>query len=448
MHRLAVLACLAGCGRLGFGDDTSTGDGGGTRGDAFVPTGPMGPRWITKFTTDNSTAAFGRNGEVGLIARMRGTFNADPGVSLIGQGFINTALVRFDATGIPLSQTVLDSNGFCDMRAAVLDGDVVYLAGFTSGTQAIPAYGACSIVTNRQDPIAIRIDSQGNQTLAAHWTAGGANAQAWQVVLMPDHSLTMNGIYGSQLMIGTNAMPMATTDPSVWIARTGSTTTDVVWARGFTAPAQVHGGPLSTDGDDVCILGSHGGAATVFGQALTFAGAFDSWIARVDSTGTARWVRSIGSTSMEDNFGEGGILALPDGGCLIGIESDGNITLDTGTYPVSDGVGLAVRFAGDGAITYARRFTNTPHLTFVGNRLIASYNENGDAVITEIDLQGGPDKMLGVVGGAGTQDPVEIVAVGPDVVAVTVNNTGALTFGTTTFDTGATTMGAMAVLGI
>ena len=265
---------------------------------------------------------------------------------------------------------------------------------------------------------------------------------------MPDHTLTMNGIYSSGLTIGTTTMPSGITDPSVWIARSGATVTDAAWAKGFTAGVEIHAGPIAADGDDVCMLGSISGTASVFGKTLTYWGSYDSWIARVDPSGNARWVRSIGSTALESDFDDGGIIALPDGGCLIGIASNGDITLDTGTYPVSDGPGLAVRFAADGTITYARRFPSPPFMTYVGNRLIAAYGTGGDTQVVELDLQGGADQMLGVVAGAGTQAPTEIVAVGPDVVAVTVLNTGALTFGGTSFDSGATTVGAVAVLGI
>jgi len=452
VHRLVVLACLAGCGRLGFGDDTSsTGDGGhvgGDAADAFVPTGPMGPRWITKFTDDGSSTVIGRNGELALLSRFTGTFNADPAVSLTAQGYISTALVRFDATGTPLYSTVLDSDGFCDMRAAVLDGDVAYVAGFTQGTQAIPAYGACSVVTNRQDPIAIKIDSQGNQTVVAHWTASGANAQAWYLALMPDHTLTLSGIYSSGLMIGPYAMPAGITDPSYWIARTSSTATDAAWAKGFTAGVEIHSGPVASDGNDVCVMGSHSGSTTVFGSVLTYVGNYDEWVARVDGGGTAKFVRSFGSPGLEGSFEDGTIIALADGGCLAAIRSSGDITLDTGTYPASQGGGLLVRFAPDGTITYARRFATEPSMAFVGARLITAYADTGDTHVVEVNLQGGADNELAVIGGAGTQTPFEVAAVGPDAVAITLTTVGALSFGTTTFDTGATTMRAVAVLGI
>jgi hypothetical protein len=453
VHRLAVLACLAACGRFGFGDDTSsTGDDGGSRGDAadaLVPTGPIGPRWIAKFTNDGSSTVVGRNGEVAILSRFNATFNADPAIALLAQGYISTAFVRYDATGAPLYSTVLDSDGFCDMRAAVLDGDVIYATGLTQGTQAIPAYGACSIATNRQDPVAIRIDSQNNQSVVAHWTAGGGNAQAWYLALMPDHTLTISGIYSSGLMIGPYMMPTGVTDPSYWIARTTTTTaTDAAWARGFTASVEIHSGPVASDGDDVCVMGAHSGSTNVFGSALSYVGNYDAWVARVDGSGTARFVRAFGSPGLEASFEDGTLLALPDGGCLAALRSTGDITLDTGTYPVSQGDGLLVRFAQDGTVTHARRFSTEPAMTFVGTRLIAAYDQGGDAHIVEVDLQGGADHELAVIGGSGTQTPFEVAAIGPDAVAVTVTTNGALSFGATSFDTGATTMRAVAVLGI
>jgi hypothetical protein len=46
------------------------------------------------------------------------------------------------------------------------------------------------------------------------------------------------------------------------------------------------------------------------------------------------------------------------------------------------------------------------------------------------------------------QTPTEVAAIGPDAVAITLTSEGALTFGATTFDTGATIVRAVAVLGI
>jgi hypothetical protein len=448
VHRLVVLACIAGCGRFGFhADDAADAAGGEGSADAYVSTGPIGPRWIVTFS-NNFTSVAGRNGEVSFASSFTGTFTVDPNVDLTGNGFVSTAFVRYDATGTLLSSTVFDADGFCDMRSVVRDGDDTYVVGFTQGTVSIPAYGACSIATNRQDPIAIKVDAQGNQTLAAHWIASGGNAQGWRAAVMPDHTLTISGIYSTSLQIGSNAMPTGLTDPSVWFARSASTVTDATWAKGFTAGVEIHGGPVSVSGDEVCVLGSHRGTATVFGSSLPYVGAYDAWIARLDGSGTEKFVRAIGSLGDEPSYGDGKIVALDDGGCIAGLYAQNDVTLETGTYPVSDGPGLLVRLAADGTVTSARRLVGQPFVTLVSGRLIAAFGLNNDIQVVELDLAGGPDIPLGVISGAGQQFPVEIAAVGPDAVAITLVANGATSFGSTSFDTGTTSKRAVAVLGI
>lgn len=446
------MACLAGCGRFGFGtsaDDVGGDDARDAAPDGFVPTGPVGPRWVVAFTNDNSSSVVGRNGEVQILSRFVTTFQVDQGVSLTGNGFISTAFLRFDAAGALTSSTVLDSDGFCDMRSAVLDGDATYLAGFTQGVTSMPAYGACSIVTNRQDPIAIKIDQQGNQSLVAHWIAAGGNAQGWNVEVMPDHTLTIDGIYSVSLQIGPYTMPTGITDPSVFVARTTSDVNTATWAKGFTAGVAIYPGPIASSGDDICIIGSHAGNVSVFGRALPYVGGEDSWIARVDGGGTERFVRAIGSTGNEASYGGGAIIhALSDGGCLASIVAQGDVALDTGMSLLADGAGLVVQLAADGKVTWARRFPSQPYIANVSGRWIAAYTTTNDVAVVEIDVQGGADVPLGVIEGAGVQDAVDIAAVGPDAVAVTVNTRGVLTFGATSFDSGATTLRAVAVLGI
>lgn len=71
-----------------------------------------------------------------------------------------------------------------------------------------------------------------------------------------------------------------------------------------------------------------------------------------------------------------------------------------------------------------------------------------DTLVVEIDDGGALVRLAGVVGGAGEQTAAELVAIGPDALAVTVVTTGALVLGPTTFDTGVTATRAIAAPGI
>jgi hypothetical protein len=342
---------------------------------------------------------------------------------------------------------VFDATGFCEMRGIALFGDDIYVSGETQGTTAVPAYGACSIVTNRQDPIVIRVDPQGQQTLVTHWTASAMNAQTWTMTALTDGTFALFGAYSGGLKIGGTNLPAAQTDPNTWIARTStSSPTDGGWSYGLVSASEIHPGKVAASGDEVCAVGAHHGAVTLFGTAVPYVSGYDTWVARLDAAGTPRFVRGFGSTGNESNFGnDTSVVAVADGGCLVGVVSAGDVTLDSITYPVANGRGMVVRFAADGSVVWARRMYDVPMLTMIGDRIIGAFASNGDVIVLEVDPTGANDRMLGVVGGAGTQTLRELTAIASDAVAITVSNTGELTFGSTTT---MTTARAIAVLGI
>src|SRR5205085_11615925 len=121
-----------------------------------------------------------------------GTFAID-GASSTGRApFGSAAVFRFDANGGIVSSSVLDATGYCEMRDVTMSGDDAIVTGFTIGVSQDPTYGACSVVTNKQDPVAVRVDRAGAQTLVAHWTTTGtANAQGWSGGVFVDGSVAM-----------------------------------------------------------------------------------------------------------------------------------------------------------------------------------------------------------------------------------------------------------------
>ncbi|NVB85751.1 MAG: hypothetical protein HOV81_45725 [Kofleriaceae bacterium] len=461
--RLAVLLCLAACGRIDFDETLPGSDGGSGDGSMVTPTGPKGPRWIKKFGAGSKSQAAGVRGEVAVVGSFNnGSFAADDNVALVGQGFISTAFVRYSATGDVMQTAVFDATGFCDMRGITLDGDDVVVAGYTAGTASMPALGACSMVTNRQDPVVLRLAPDGTQSLVGHWVAGTANAQAWNVGRLADGSFVLSGIYGGTLAMGAG-VPMASIDPSGWVGRTSpsSATGGVTWAEGLRGETEVHGGPISTAGAVTCTMGAFSGTVTILGAQLQSVGGYDAWVARVDETGAAQYVRGIGSVAGESYFDSGSIAARDDS-CTIGVVAPADVTLDAVTYPMSDGAGILVQYRNDGSVKWARRLPAEPFAAYVGDRLFVAVEVTGtlsiggtpytaqgkDAVVLELDDTGAIIGMAGVVGGAGDQAPSELVAIGPDALAITVTTRGVLSFGDTSFDTVTTTARAVASLGI
>lgn len=456
--RLYLLVVLAACGRLGF--DAGTQDAGG--GEVGVPdaTGSAGPRWAV--TLGNNTRFVPIAGADGapVAAWAFTTSTTVAGQTVTGAASATSSVVaRFDAAGAVTATTVLDATTTCDMRGIAMRGDTAVVAGLTFGSLEA-ALGPCSVSTGRQDPILIAVDPAGTASALAHGIAGGANAQAWNVVPLPDATFVAAGIYSMNLTFGATSLPAAAADPNAWIARLSEAQADPVWSVGLTGGVRITPGPIATEGSELCMLGAYsGGGLTELGTALPYAGSVDALIARLDDAGTPRFVRGFGSPAMESDFNDGSVAAV-GGGCVGSVAAAGDVTIGGTTLLASDGAAIVVWFDSAGTPTGAYRLPATAQLAAVGGRVIAAYTvrapvtiggatvtpQGDDVVVAELDAQG-PSRLLGVAGGAGDQAVIRIAAIAPDAVAISLASSGEFQFGATAF-TSAANDRVLAVLGI
>lgn len=463
---LALACALAGCGRLGFDpttvaiSDAATSDGAG---DA-PSTGPTGPRWLSHIATAGTVLVTGAAGEVVAATAFTGSLAGD-GFAVTGMApFGSVAAVRYDAQGNVASTAVLDSTSRCDLRGLGIRGNDAIVLGYAQGGTTTPALGPCAVASGHQDPVAIGVDRQGNQYLVAHWVAAGANAQAFDVAAFADGTVAIAGVYSSGLTIG-GALPTAGFDPNAYLARTADAAATPSWATAITAPATLYPGPLAASGDELCALGSFSGSATILGHPLTSLGGIDGWVARIDGTGAARFVRQLGSTSDDTASGNGGMVA-DGGGCAAGLTLAADATVDGVVLPVSQGPGAVVWFDATGAATAGIRLPASPLLASAGGRIYAAmtvtaplaigpdvYTPAGsDVIVVEVD-RSGLRRLVGAVTGTGDQVlstgfPSGFAAIAPDAVAISVRSTGQLVFGGSTSDSGATMVDVVVALGV
>jgi hypothetical protein len=460
VHRF-LLVLLAACGRIGFG----AGGGGDATGgdDTAVPdaTGSAGPRWAVTLGNNNRFLPIaGENGAPIAAWAFTGSTTV-AGEMITGTAVAQSSVVaRFDATGAVLATTVLDATTSCDIRGISLRGDTALVAGLTNGSMQA-GLGPCSVSTpGRQEPIILGVDPTGAASQVALGTVGGANAQAWNVLALPDASFVTSGIYSMNLQFGAVSLPAAGADPNAWVARLSDTQADPLWTFGFTAGVQTTPGPIALDGSDLCMLGAYsGGGLTALGTPLPYAGAVDALIARLDMTGAPRFVRGFGSPGVESNFNDGSVVAF-GGGCVGSIGAAADVTIDGTTLPASDGPAIVVWFDATGALTGGYRLPHLAQLAIVNGHVFAAYTLSAtatidgtqvepqglDVVVVELDAQG-PSRLLGVVGGSGDQDVIRLAAIGPDAVAISLASSGGFAFGDTAF-TNAPNDRVLAVLGI
>jgi hypothetical protein len=461
--RALALLCLIACGRIDF-DVHATSDGASTdgAGDDAQSTGGVGPRWIKQFgTLGGRVPIAGANGRVTVAQAFSGALTGD-GFSLTGKGFVSTGVVRYAADGTVIDARVYDATGFCDLRSAIADGTSVVFAGFTQGSMDATK-GICSIAATRQDPIALRIAADGTETIAAHWVASTNNAQAWGITRYGSGQLALSGVYGGTLMTDT-MLAAAQFDPNVFLARgLDSNPSSASWSYGLRSTNYVHAGAAAAVATRGYFVGAFQGNPTLLGTPLSSMGGFDGFLARVDEDGTPIFVRAFASALDEPAYGNGvSVAALENGGVVVSLDAPGDTTYDGQLFPAVNGAGLVLYIDGSGALVDGRRFPTVMHIASIGSRLYAAADvatpttiggttfrpDGKDVVIVELDLSLVPVRIVGVVGGNGTQDVETLVAIEPDALALSGANLGQLTFGAQTFDTGTTLVRFVGVVGL
>jgi len=455
--RVLVVALALGCGRIDFGSLGARDGGASDAIDAAVSTGPLGPRWLAQLGTTAFLIASGRGGEVAASVEFQGSVTANATMFTGRSPYMSTLAARFDRTGALASAAVLDSAGFCNMRGVTVlpNGDTLDVGLALDGASM---WGPCDTPgSGHEDAIAVAVDRLGNQTLVGLWLAGSVNAQAWYADATSD-GLAVTGIYGDALTLGTTALPPAQNNEQAFFARFAPGATSPTWSTASLGALPNAPAPPVIAGADTCLAGSYMGTTTIFGTAYANAGADDVWVARVDATGAPRFVRVVQSSA--DDLPTA-LLASNDGGCVVAVQA-GDLVVDGTSLPASGGAGAVLHFGPSGAFVAGARlpvamplvrvasgvygaFTATAPITIGGT----TYTPAGaaDVVIVAVD-DTGARAIVGAVGGAGSQQLVQLAAIAPDAIVVAVSNIGALAFGALVDDSGSADVGELAVLGL
>jgi hypothetical protein len=455
------LLVLAACGRVGFGP-VSPGNGDATGTPDGATTGPIGARWLTTLAAPRFLEAGGSNGEAVAVADFVVTIDIG-GQTFTGRGpYESSIITRFSRTGTITSNAILDATGFCDMRELTMIGDSVLAVGLTEGAD-MPAWAPCAVATGSQDPIGLLIDAQGNASPDVHFVSSGANAQAWEVAVLPDGSRLVSGVYGSGLTIGSVALPTAASD-NAFYARVPPGGGDPIWVTEMPSASPSYAGPMWPSGEEVCLYGAYQGATSIFGVPLAPVGNLDGVLVRVDAAGNPKFVRAIATTGAESS-NDASVLPTTDGGCMISLTAPADLTIDSTTFPVADGPAVLLHFDATGALVRGMRVPSEIELTSVQGYVYGvldvsaplafgtnfTYTPQGsDVVIIQLDA----DESLvyvDAVGGAGNQNRAPfgaLATIADDALAVSLLSTGALTYANQTSDSGTTQITALAVLGV
>jgi hypothetical protein len=457
----AVAIAHAACGRFDFALRGESGGDAGPTGTDAIATGSASPRYAEILDGNGGTPLVaGAQGEV-AVAETFVTATTIAGIALTGQAMYESwGLVWLDGSGAPASTSVLDSTSICELRALASAGSGVIAAGIAESGATTPALGACAIATARQDGVAISVATDGSQTLGAHLASSAMNDQSWFAAAFGDGTIATDGIYGTAGTLGSQMLPGTTSDENAWFARVDPTTGEPLWVTTVTTADDDYAGPIAADGEELCMMGSFSNTVTVLGTQLTSAGGADEWVARVDATGAAKFVRQVGTTGAESTTMSLAIAATADGGCTASFKAGGDLVLDSISLPVADGPAVLLHFGPTGALSAGQRLAAVPSLARVAGGTYAAVAcaqpcELGgatytpvasDVAIFSLDDALDASPLAAVTGGVSTL--YAFAAVPPDALAIGFSFIAPTTFGPTVLPEQGTAENAIAVLGV
>ncbi len=199
------------------------------------------------------------------------------------------------------------------------------------------------------------------------------------------------------------------------------------------------------------------GASSLFGNNVGDAGGIDAWVARLDPTGTPRFVQLLASPADDT---PDSVLATADGGCLVTVRA-GDLAIGGTTLPASGGPAALLHFDATGALVTGVRLPVHLQVVELGGQLYGAFDTSTPVTIAGKTFtpsgigagvialdETGPTALLAVIDGTGNETVAQLASVGPDALAVAVLATGEVQFGTHTVNLGATQYVAIAVLGL
>jgi hypothetical protein len=287
--------------------------------DAAIPSTVQ--RWARTFPTTtrgwiDGAEPDGAGGAV-ISTGFSGSIDLDGATLPPMGGGVNTIVLRVDAEGRTLWSDQLYAGFHCDMRTIDIlpSGDVI-AGGYSIGGSLGTGEPCDTGVGSPQDPTMLQYTGTGSYVARTLFDARSDNAQIWEIEPYADGSLAVLGLYGSALTIGGVDLPCC---GGGFFARVG---TESPWQYGLVG-ARTEEMDLDAGGE-LCVTGWLGTPMTILGTSLTPLAGDDAWVARVRADGTPVFVRSLGSTGVDQSRG---IVATAGGGCTALIETDGDLVL-------------------------------------------------------------------------------------------------------------------------
>jgi hypothetical protein len=270
--------------------------------------------WAKKFGASGSdkgnSIAVDASGNVYATGWFNGTVDFDPSASvtfnLISAGSSDAFIVKLDAAGNFVWAKQIGSTGGDNGRGIVLDASGnVYTTGNFSGTVDFDPSAATFTVTSAgaQDAYISKLDGTGNFVWAK--TLGGtADDKGFSVDLDASGNVFVTGEFAGSCDMDpgaavANLVSGGATD--IFVSKLDASG-NYVWGKAvMSGPSDDWATALKVDGGNVYVSGQFTGTADADPSAATFTftsnGAYDTFISKLDATGSLLWSKQLGGTS-------------------------------------------------------------------------------------------------------------------------------------------------------
>jgi hypothetical protein len=358
---LLLVAAACGCGS--HGAVTDNGDGGTGSGDAGsdvplppIDAGPATARWYGFYGDgafeDGRSVAVDAQGNVAFAGYFQGTVNFG-GTALVASGMSSDVFVaKFDSSGKHLwSERFGDNNLQVATGVAFDPTGDILVTGVNMGTLDF-GIGAPLVSAGAEDIFVAKLDPTGKALWAKDF--GDPSSQLAQGVASDTSgNVAIVGSFEGSFSFGGAALTSAGMY-DVYVAKLDPTGAPL-WSKSYGDAANQFGffGAFDTGGD-LAFTGSNEGTLDLGGGPLTSAGKKDAYVAKVDATGKLVFGKLFGDGS--DQLGD--CVAFDPGGNLLwsgGMEG----TVDFGKGPIAatpDGGKFLVKLDATGATVWAHGF--------------------------------------------------------------------------------------------
>jgi hypothetical protein len=239
------------------------------------------------------------------------------------------------------------------------------------------------------DAFVVKLDGASGEHLWSRRLGGNEDEAAWSVAVDTMGDVVVIGEFLGQMSVGDGSTLQSAGGNDVFVAKYDGQDGSLLWSKRFGDAADQLGRGVAVDGmRNVWITGSFTGSVDFGAGALTSAGNFDVFVAKLDSQGSALSASRFGDSDEQD----GRAIAIDvSGGAAITGDFRGSMDMGVGVISSQGGFDVfAARLDASGKVVYAKGYgNNQPQRGYA-----VATTAGGDAVFTgiirgKVDFGGG-----------------------------------------------------------